>query len=136
VTTFYEAINFEFVSDFGFQNSDLDTAKGPHWRLARGTESKVEQLLVTFGIVLALFFAFVSGVHDGGNLVAASVLSRSIAPQRALLLATAAVFVGPLLYGSAVAVTLSEVFLEKTIIQPSNRIPLCLFLVSGVASAT
>jgi len=93
-------------------------------------------LLVTFGIVLALFFAFVSGVHDGGNLVAASVLSRSIAPQRALLLATAAVFVGPLLYGSAVAVTLSEVFLEKTIIQPSNRIPLCLFLVSGVASAT
>ena len=93
-------------------------------------------MLVTFGIVLALFFAFVSGVHDGGNLVAASVLSRSIAPQRALLLATAAVFVGPLLYGSAVAVTLSEVFLEKTIIQPSNRIPLCLFLVSGVASAT
>ena len=96
----------------------------------------MEQILLTSGIVLALFFAFVSGVHDGGNLVAASVLSRSIAPQRALLLATAAVFVGPLLYGSAVAVTLSEVFLEKTIIQPSNRIPLCLFLVSGVASAT
>ena len=104
--------------------------------VARGTENKVEQILLTSGIVLALFFAFVSGVHDGGNLVAASVLSRSIAPQRALLLATAAVFVGPLLYGSAVAVTLSEVFLEKTIIQPSNRIPLCLFLVSGVASAT
>ena len=96
----------------------------------------MEQFLLTSGIVLAFFFAFVSGVHDGGNLVAASVLSRSIAPQRALLLATAAVFVGPLLYGSAVAVTLSDVFLERTILQPSNRVPMCLFLVSGVASAT
>ena len=96
----------------------------------------MEEILVTSGIVLAFFFAFVSGVHDGGNLVAASVLSRSIAPQRALLLATAAVFVGPLLYGSAVAVTLSDVFLERTILQPSNRVPMCLFLVSGVASAT
>jgi PiT family inorganic phosphate transporter len=104
--------------------------------VARGTENKLEQLLVTSGILLAFFFAFVSGVHDGGNLVAASALSRSIAPQRALLLATAAVFVGPLLYGSAVAVTLSEVFLERIIIQPSNRIALCLFLVSGVTSAT
>jgi PiT family inorganic phosphate transporter len=96
----------------------------------------VEQLLVTAGIVLAFFFSFVSGVHDGGNLVAASVLSRSMAPRRALLLATAAVFAGPLLYGSAVAFTLSEVFLDKAVIQPSNRILLCLFIVSGVGSAT
>jgi PiT family inorganic phosphate transporter len=96
----------------------------------------VEHFLVTSGTVLAFFFAFVSGVHDGGNLVAASVLSRSIAPRRALLLAAAAAFAGPLLCGSAVAVTLSEVFLEGTILQPSNRILLCLFLVSAVGSAT
>lgn len=96
----------------------------------------MEHFLVTSGTVLAFFFAFVSGVHDGGNLVAASVLSRSIAPRRALLLAAAAAFAGPLLCGSAVAVTLSEVFLEGTILQPSNRILLCLFLVSAVGSAT
>ena len=96
----------------------------------------MEHFLLTSGIVLAFFFAFVSGVQDGGNLVAACVMSRSIAPHRALLLATAAAFVGPLLYGSAVAVTLCEVFLKGTILQPSNRIPLCLFLVSGVGSAT
>jgi inorganic phosphate transporter, PiT family len=95
----------------------------------------VEQFLLTTGTVLAFFFAFVSGVHDGGNLVAASVLSRSIAPRRALLLAAAAGFAGPLLCGSAVAVSLSEVFMEGTILQPSNRIILCLFLVSGVGSA-
>jgi inorganic phosphate transporter, PiT family len=96
----------------------------------------VEHFLVISGTVLAFFFAFVSGVHDGGNLVAASVLSRSVAPRRALLLAAAAAFAGPLLCGSAVAVTLSEVFLEGTILQPSNRILLCLFLVSAVGSAT
>ena len=96
----------------------------------------MEHFLVTSGIVLAFFFAFVSGVHDGGNLIASSVLSKSIAPRRALVLATTAVFVGPLFYGSAVGVTLSDVLLGKTILQSSNPIPLCLFLVAGVVSAT
>ena len=105
-------------------------------RRARSEEHRVEHFLFTSGIVLAFFFAFVSGVHDGGNLIATSVLSRSIAPRRALVLASVAVFVGPLLYGSAVAVTLSDVLLGKKILQSSNSIPLCLFLVSGVASAT
>jgi PiT family inorganic phosphate transporter len=95
----------------------------------------MEQFLLTTGIVLAFLLAFVSGVHDGGNLIAASVLSRSIAPRRALLLAATAAFAGPLLFGSAVAVTLSEVFVEGTILQPSNRILLRLFLVSAVGSA-
>jgi PiT family inorganic phosphate transporter len=95
----------------------------------------MEQFLLTTGIVLAFFFAFISGVHDGGNLIAASVLSRSIAPRRAILLAAGAAFAGPLLWGTALAVTLSEAFLEGTIVQPSNRILLCLFLVSAVGSA-
>jgi len=103
---------------------------------ARSQEHNLEPFLVTSGIVLAFFFAFVSGVHDGGNLIASSVLSRSIAPGRALLLATAAVFAGPLFSGSAVAVTLSDVLLKRTILQSSNPVPWCLFLVSGVASAT
>jgi PiT family inorganic phosphate transporter len=96
----------------------------------------VEHFLVILGIVLAFCFAFVSGVHDGGNLIASSVLSRALAPRRALALATAAVFVGPLLYGSAVVLTLSDVLLESTMLKPSNAVPLCLFLVSGVASAS
>jgi len=96
----------------------------------------VEPFLLTSGIGLAFFFAFVSGVHDGGNLIASSVLSRSIAPRRALVVATAAVFVGPLVYGSAVVLTVSDVLLERPIFQSSNPVPLCLFLVSGVASAT
>ena len=96
----------------------------------------MEQFLLTSGIALALFFAFVSGVHDGGHLVATSVLSRSMGPHRAILWATAAVFVGPLVYGSAVALALSDVFLEKTLILPENRLPLSLSLVSGVAGAT
>jgi PiT family inorganic phosphate transporter len=96
---------------------------------------QVEHFLVISGIVLAFFFCFASGVHDGGNLVAATVLSRSIAPRRALLMATAAVFVGPLLYGSAVADTLREVFLDKAMIRSPNSTVLCLFIVSGVASA-
>jgi PiT family inorganic phosphate transporter len=103
--------------------------------VTRHMGNKVEHFLLTAGIVVAFFFCLVSGVHDGGNLVAAGVLSRSIAPRRALVLATAAVFVGPLLYGSAVAFTLREVFLDKAMIQPPNRTVLCLFLVSGVASA-
>ena len=96
----------------------------------------MEQFLLTFGIGLAFFFAFVSGVHDGGNLIASSVLSRALTPRSALALATGAVFAGPLLYGSAVVLTLRDVLLESTMLKPSNAVPLCLFLVSGVASAS
>jgi inorganic phosphate transporter, PiT family len=54
-----------------------------------------------------LLFAFVNGFHDGGNVIASVVCSRSMSPVKALVLASLAEFVGPLLLGTAVAHTIA-----------------------------
>lgn len=58
-------------------------------------------------IVLALFFGFLNGVVDSGSLVATAISSRSLSPRGALALASVAEFVGPFLFGTAVAATIS-----------------------------
>jgi PiT family inorganic phosphate transporter len=63
----------------------------------------VDQLLLYAAVGLTLSFAFVNGFHDGGNVVATIIGSRSMNPYRALLLATLAEFIGPIVIGTAVA---------------------------------
>ncbi|MHB1132461.1 MAG: inorganic phosphate transporter [Chloroflexota bacterium] len=55
---------------------------------------------------LALLFAFFNGVLDSASLVAAAISSRAVAPRTALALASLAEFVGPFLFGTAVAITI------------------------------
>ena len=54
-------------------------------------------------IASILFFAFLNGMHDSSGLVAAAISSRSLKPQTALNLASIAEFLGPFLFGTAVA---------------------------------
>ena len=56
---------------------------------------------------MAVFFAFLNGYHDGSNVVATSILSRSVPAGKALLLASLAELAGALLLGSTVARTVS-----------------------------
>ena len=65
-------------------------------------------LYVSVGITLC--FAFVNGFHDGGNVIATIVGSRAMHPYRALLLATAAEFIGPLVIGTSVAGSIFGIF--------------------------
>lgn len=91
----------------------------------------MNDFLFIFGIALALFFAFMSGFRDGGNLVAANVFSRSIAPQRALQLACAGQLLGPFVLGSAVAATLGkEIFPLSPVEGPPVLLCLCAAFVS------
>lgn len=59
-------------------------------------------------IILAVSFAFLNGVHDSCNLVAAMVSSRAIRPQLALILTAIAEFCGPFIFGVAVANTIGN----------------------------
>lgn len=68
----------------------------------------MESLLLDFSIGLALAFAFLNGFHDGSNVVATSILSRSISPRKALLVASVAEIAGAILFGSAVARAISQ----------------------------
>jgi PiT family inorganic phosphate transporter len=64
-------------------------------------------------IATALFFDFVNGFHDSANSIATVVGTRVLKPVQAVAMAAIANFVGPFIFGTAVATTVG-----KGIIQP------------------
>ena len=67
-------------------------------------------------IVLALCFDFLNGVHDSSNVVATMISSRAFSPRVALGTTAVANFIGPFVFGVAVANTIGhEVVDPKTI---------------------
>ncbi|MBI5842165.1 MAG: inorganic phosphate transporter [Chloroflexi bacterium] len=64
------------------------------------------QLYIVIG--LALLFDFLNGIHDSSNIVATMISSRAFRPQTALGLTAVANFVGPFLFGVAVATTIGD----------------------------
>ncbi|MCZ6529109.1 MAG: inorganic phosphate transporter [Chloroflexi bacterium] len=59
-------------------------------------------------LILALVFDFLNGMHDSSNIVATVISSRAAQPRVALLLAAIANFLGPFLFGVAVATTIGD----------------------------
>jgi PiT family inorganic phosphate transporter len=59
-------------------------------------------------IALALVFDFLNGVHDSSNIVATMISSRAFKPQAALAMTAMAEFLGPFLFGVAVAKTIGD----------------------------
>jgi PiT family inorganic phosphate transporter len=62
---------------------------------------------------LALIFDFLNGFHDSSNIVATVIYSRALRPRMALLLAAIAEFVGPFIFGIAVATTVGDELLHQ-----------------------
>ncbi|HEX5185573.1 MAG TPA: inorganic phosphate transporter, partial [Nitrososphaeraceae archaeon] len=69
--------------------------------------------LVIAGIIAAIFFDFVNGFHDAANAIATVVGTRVLKPLQAVSMAALANFIGPFIFGTAVAATVG-----KGIIQP------------------
>lgn len=86
-------------------------------------------------ISMIFAFAFVNGFHDGGNVIASIICSRSIRPMRALALACMGEFLGPLLLGTAVAVTMSSNILKPEMLESISAIALYVLLGSAVTAA-
>lgn len=59
-------------------------------------------------LITALIFDFLNGFHDSANIVATPIASRAMSPRRVLWLAALAHFVGPFLFGVAVAETIGK----------------------------
>ncbi len=64
-------------------------------------------LLVTV-VAVALVFDFVNGFHDAANAIATVVVSRTLSPLQAVLMAGAANFLGYFLFGVTVAKTIGN----------------------------
>ena len=77
--------------------------------------------LLLFFIVTALLFDFLNGFHDSANVVATVIASRAMSPRVALSLSALTNFIGPFLFGVAVATTIgTEVVSEEAeIAQPA-----------------
>ena len=71
---------------------------------------------VVLVIGLALVFDFLNGVHGSSNILATMISSRAFRPWAALTLTAVAEFIGPFIFGLAVARTIgSEVFEASSI---------------------
>src|SRR5512137_1404430 len=77
-------------------------------------------------IIAALVFDFLNGVHDSSNVVATMISSRALPPRVALWMTAAANFVGPFIFGVAVAETIgNEVVQSEAISLPVILAALC-----------
>jgi PiT family inorganic phosphate transporter len=79
-------------------------------------------------IVLALGFDFLNGVHDSSNVVATMISSRALSPRMALWMTALANFLGPFIFGVAVAETIGHEIVDAAAINNS-------VLVAALASA-
>lgn len=68
-------------------------------------------LLILF-LALMLLYAFFNGFNNSGTLVAAPISTRALRPRVAIALAVMAEFIGPFVFGVAVAATIGRDFLE------------------------
>jgi PiT family inorganic phosphate transporter len=59
-------------------------------------------------IALALVFDFLNGIHDSSNIVATIISSRALSPRTALSMTAVAEFLGPFIFGVAVANTIGN----------------------------
>ena len=64
--------------------------------------------LVVVVISLALLFDFLNGFHDAANSIATVVVTKTLTPGQAVLMAGLANFVGCLTFGTAIAKTVGK----------------------------
>ena len=70
-------------------------------------------------VAIALIFDFLNGFHDSANVVATAIASRAISPKWALAMTALTNFLGPFLFGVAVATTIgNEVVAEQAVTIP------------------
>ena len=68
----------------------------------------MENGLIIILVALALIFDFLNGFHDSANVVATMISSRAMSPTAALIIASTANFIGPFVFGVAVAKTIGQ----------------------------
>ncbi len=69
-------------------------------------------------IILALAFDFLNGIHDSSNVVATIISSRAMPPRLALGTTAVANFIGPFVFGVAVANTIGHEVVQASAINP------------------
>ncbi len=86
--------------------------------------------------ILAGFgYAFINGYHDGGNVIATIIVSRSIKVKQAFVLGCLAEFFGAILLGTAVARTIGTGIVDQSIILDGGELVGTLFIVCAIVGS-
>ena len=86
-------------------------------------------------VSLALFFAYSSGFHDGGNVVSTIIMTRAISPRKALLMAGVCEFITPFFLGGAVAKMIGENIINLPAYDPKAMNISVAFLIAALLGA-
>ena len=81
-------------------------------------------------IALAIVFDFLNGMNDSGNIVATMISTGALTPRRALALASVAEFLGPFIFGVAVAATIGSGIVDPATVGP---LPVLAALLAAIA---
>jgi inorganic phosphate transporter, PiT family len=70
-------------------------------------------------VALALVFDFSNGFHDAANVVATIIVTGAMSPAMALTIASICEFIGPFLFGTAVAKTIGKNIIDTSAFDPN-----------------
>jgi len=82
-------------------------------------------------IVIALLFDFLNGFHDAANAIATIVITRTLTPFQAVIMAGLANCVGYFTLGTAIAKTIGKGVIHINIIPPEHLLPLLFSALMG-----
>lgn len=85
--------------------------------------------LVAF-LALIIIYAFFNGFNNSGTLVAAPISTHALPPRAAIALAVIAEFVGPFVFGIAVAATIGRDFLDISVLNVNVLLAAALVVIS------
>ena len=86
-------------------------------------------------ISLALFFDFSNGFHDAANVVATMIMTRALSPRKALILASICEFIGPFLFGTAVAQMIGKNIIDISAFDPGTLNISMLLIIAALIGA-
>jgi PiT family inorganic phosphate transporter len=76
-------------------------------------------IIASVVVVLALIFDFSNGFHDAANVVATIIVTGAMSPAMALTIASICEFIGPFLFGTAVAKTIGKNIIDTAAFDPN-----------------
>ncbi len=92
-------------------------------------------LFAVIVISLALLFDFSNGFHDAANVVATIIITRALSPKKALILASICEFIGPFLFGTAVAHMIGKNIIDTSAFDPGTLNISVLLIIAALMGA-
>ena len=89
----------------------------------------MELLLVAALVAVALTFDFINGFHDAANSIATVVSTRVLSPGKAVIWSACFNFAAAFLFGTAVATTIGNGMIERTVVRDGSAIAVVTFAV-------